>query len=489
MKMIMKKYFIYSLVFSSFLGVLLLAACGTRTGSSTSNPTPTPLPTPIVPEHPIYEVQRGTVVKALEFIGRVSPVLEEELFFKSDGFVGEVFFGRGDEVQQGELLAELAISDLQNRLAQQEIALQTSEVNLVKAEQLIEDQLLEAEINLEKLQLQLEQDEVIDSSSRFVSSQVNLQAANRELADAQDAYDVAWEPARDWELNFHEPSCLPGQGGGVPCTGQPMKERLENERAATEQRLARAQGNLTVSRADYNDAVTSQDAEGYSSQILELDIELAENRIDALNRGVDPLLALDVERVNLEVQDTERQISEARLVAPFSGQLLSAAIRPGDLANAFKTVIVLADPGQLEITAELSGDDMAEMSVGQPATIQLRGRPDSDYEGNVRQLPYPYGGGTVETDEDDTAVRIALSEADLDLEMGELATVIIFLEEKPEALWLPPEALRTFQGRTFVVVRDEDGAQRRVDVRTGIESDDRVEILEGLDEGQIVIGQ
>jgi multidrug efflux pump subunit AcrA (membrane-fusion protein) len=489
MKMINKTYFSYIFVGSLFLGVLLLAACGSSPGSSSSNPTPTPLPTPIVPEKPIYEVQHGTVMKTLEFIGRVSPVLEEELFFKSDGFIGEVFFGRGDDVQEGDLLAELAISDLQNRLAQQEIALQTSEVNLAKAKQLVDDQLLEAAINLEKLQLQLEQDEASNTSSRFVSSQVNLQAANRELADAQDAYDIAWEPARDWELNFHEPSCLPGQGGGIPCTGQPLKERLENERVATEQRVIRAQDNLTIARADYNDTVTTQDADGYSSQILELDIVLAENRIETLDRGVDPLLSLDVERASLEIQDTERQISEARLVAPFSGQLLSAAIRPGDLASAFKTVIVLADLGQLEITAELGGDDLAEMSVGQPATIQLRGRPDSDFAGTVRQLPYPYGGGTVETEEDDTAVRIALSEADLDLEMGELATVIIFLEEKPGALWLPPEALRAFQGRTFVVIRDEDGTQRRVDVRTGIESDDRVEILEGLEEGQIVIGQ
>lgn len=127
----------------------------------------------------MYEVQQGTVVNTLEFIGRVSPVLEKELFFKSDGFVGEVFFGRGDEVQEGDLLAELAISDLQNRLAQQKVTLQTSEVNLAKAVQLIEDQLIEAEINLEKLQLQLEQDEATGSSSRFISSQVNLQAADR----------------------------------------------------------------------------------------------------------------------------------------------------------------------------------------------------------------------------------------------------------------------------------------------------------------------
>ena len=64
----------------------------------------------------------------------------------------------------------------------------------------------------------------------------------------------------------------------------------------------------------------------------------------------------------------------------------------------------------------------------------------------------------------------------------------IVLEEKQDVLWLPPAAIRRFQGRNFVVVQD-GVAQRRVDVRIGIESEERVEILEGLTEGQVVIGE
>jgi multidrug efflux pump subunit AcrA (membrane-fusion protein) len=40
----------------------------------------------------------------------------------------------------------------------------------------------------------------------------------------------------------------------------------------------------------------------------------------------------------------------------------------------------------------------------------------------------------------------------------------------------------------FVVVQDED-VQRRVDVKLGIQTPDRVEVEEGLEEGQIVVGQ
>ena len=472
------------------VGLIFLVACGrSGQGGTSAQATPTPLPTPVVPDKPVYAVEQGTVVKTLEFTGRVSPVLEQELFFKTDGFVGEVYFARGDQLGSGELLAELEIGDLQNLLAQHQVALETAELTLSKAKQTLDDQQLEAEINLEKLQLQLEQDQAEPDTARVTSAQVNLQQAERELGDAQKAYDIAWEPARDWELQIRAPSCLPGQGDAVPCSGVPMKDRLENERNATVIRLAKAQDSLRVAQAEYSDTFASRDAGDITGKILEKDIELAEHRIEQLERGVDPLLALDVERAQLEIDDTQRRIDEARLVAPFDGQLLSVSVHPGDGATAFKTVAVLADPDELEITAELGSEELGEMSVGQQATIRLRNRPEEDLAGEVRSLPYPYGGGTVETSDEDTAVRVAFDDPAVDLELGELATVIIILEEKEGVLWLPPAAIRTFQGRNFVVVQDEDGSQRRVDVRLGIESDDRVEILEGLAEGQVVVGE
>lgn len=470
--------------------ILLLTACSLEgQGSASSGATPTPLPTPIVPEKPLYTVEQGTVVNTLEFTGRVSPVLEEELFFKSDGFVADVYVDRGDQVSAGELLAELEIGDLQNRLAQQQLALQTAELTLDKAEETAADQLLEAQINLDKLNLQLEREQANPGSARTTAAAVSLEAAQRELADAQEAYDTAWEPARDWELNMTKPSCLPGQGGAVPCTGLPLRDQLESERAATERRLAAAEDSLAIARADYSDAFASRSADAYSAQILEKDIELAEHRIEQLQRGVDPLLTLDMERTRLEIAATNQQIGDAQLIAPFDGEVLSVALGPGDSANAFRTVIVLADPGALEVTAELGSDQLREMSVGQAATISLRSRPEDEMTGFVRQLPYPYGGGTAETNEDDTAARIAFDDPNVPLEMGELATVVIVLEEKSDALWLPPAAIRTFQGRDFVVVQNTDGSQQRVDVRLGIESEERVEILEGLERGQTVVGE
>ena len=149
--------------------------------------------------------------------------------------------------------------------------------------------------------------------------------------------------------------------------------------------------------------------------------------------------------------------------------------------------MVLADPSELEVTAELGVEDLSDMALSQEAQITLRNRPEEAFGGSVRQLPYPYGGGTTDGSDDDPAVHIAVAE-DVVLALGELATVVIVLEEKENVLWLPPAAIRTFQGRDFVVVQLDEG-QQRVDVLLGIESDERIEILQGLEEGQIIVGE
>ena len=98
-------------VFISLLAflTLLLSGCSlmpeSQVGGTSSNdaPTPTPIPTSIVPMQPRYEVKRGEVVDELTFQGRISPVIEEELFFRANGVVRSIFAKRDDMVEEGAL--------------------------------------------------------------------------------------------------------------------------------------------------------------------------------------------------------------------------------------------------------------------------------------------------------------------------------------------------------------------------------------------------
>jgi multidrug efflux pump subunit AcrA (membrane-fusion protein) len=132
---------------------------------------------------------------------------------------------------------------------------------------------------------------------------------------------------------------------------------------------------------------------------------------------------------------------------------------------------------------------MRQLSEGQAATVVPVEDPGQELDGTILSLPYPYGSGGSATglEEEDRATHLQVEFEDLAVEPGDLVRVTVVLERKSAALWLPPAAVRTFEGRKFVVVQEGAG-QRSVDVTLGIESDDRVEIVDGLEEGDVVIG-
>ena len=85
-------------------------------------------------------------------------------------------------------------------------------------------------------------------------------------------------------------------------------------------------------------------------------------------------------------------------------------------------------------------------------------------------------------------VHIRLEDPAIDLEFDSLVRVVILLEEAEDALLVPKSVVRNYMGRKFVRVLEGD-SRREVDVVVGIEGDTHVQILKGLEEGQIVIGR
>jgi HlyD family secretion protein len=493
-----------------------LTACGlTGSQAGSAEATPTPLPTPIVPEKPMYTVQVGTVVQTLEFTGRASPVLEQELFFETNGNVSEVFVARGDWVQAGDVLAELNIDDLQTQLSQKMVSLEMAELKMEQAQIEATEAITTALMNLDEAQDNLESvkttsaNDLVEAQAAVESAEVSLESAKLNLTIVQKSDTVSKNVRdREFEHTWYENNY--GTFLKKYERGEETKARLElewNALLAAKERLdsARAQAALALSEAEAKITQAEEtlrqarvhlaELQGQPSvQDAEADLQQAELDYEQAVADADPesynlkLLALDLEQTRLDIEDLEDQIANARLIAPFEGQILSLNVKAGDSAEAFSAVGVLADPNELEITAELGSEELSQMALNQQAVITLRNRPGEAFNGTVLQLPYPYGGGTVDTGDDDTAVHVAI-EGDVDLELGELATVSIVLEEKENVLWLPPAAIRTYQGRDFVVIQLDDGSQKRVDVLVGIVTDERVEMVAGVEEGQVIVGE
>mgnify|MGYP005840776875 CR=1 FL=1 len=434
----------------------ILAGCG---GAGREEATPTPMPTAAVPSKPIYKVERGLVVEELKFTGRIAPVQEEQLFFRTDGRVAMVAVEQGAKVKKGDLLAELEVSDLQNQLAQAQLNLDAAELRLKNAEQSSAEQRTQLEIALETARLRLAQAKVKDPAPSVTIAAANRDKAAAAVQAAQAAYDVRAQ--------------RPGAAGSPEAAS-----------------LQRATLDYEIAKAQYELALQNQKAWEYDLQILEQAVRAAELNLQKVLVPTDPLLAQEVAKARLVVERLQAQAANARLVAPFDGEVTMVAAYAGRTINAYRPAIGVAAPGALEISADLMSDAMARLSIGQECTITLVNYPGREFHGRIRRLPYPYGTGgstSAAITEEDRSTRISIDDADVTLEKGALVRVAVTLQRKENALWLPPGAIRTFSGKDFVLVLDGEG-QRRVPVKLGIRGEDQVEIESGVTEGQVVIG-
>jgi multidrug efflux pump subunit AcrA (membrane-fusion protein) len=119
-----------------------------------------------------------------------------------------------------------------------------------------------------------------------------------------------------------------------------------------------------------------------------------------------------------------------------------------------------------------------------PVTATLATSAGKLFAGAIRQMPYPYGSGNNAGE-----TRITLNEfpAEGGYKLGDTMAIVVVVQHKRAVLWLPPEAIRAIGGRTFVVIPSGSDEQR-VDVKLGVQTQERVEITAGLAEGQSVIG-
>lgn len=201
------------------------------------------------------------------------------------------------------------------------------------------------------------------------------------------------------------------------------------------------------------------------------------------------LAQISYREAELSMLDLEDVVATSQLIAPVDGVLLSLIITEGRGVDAYKDVAVVADINNLEVSAELTSTDMSRLEEGLVVSAELFGTPGESVTGFIRRLPYPYGGGgNTDIQDQDPSVRVQLDRpiTELGWRQGDMIKVTVVLQRKGDVLWLPPQAIRTFEGRKFVVVQ-EGSLQQRVDIKTGIIATDRVEITDGLKEGQIIV--
>jgi RND family efflux transporter MFP subunit len=479
-------------VFVFGLGLMFLGS-SCSTAPSEEQATPTPIPTPIIPTKPTYDVKRGEITHILQFNARVAPTTEEELFFRSSGRVRNVYVAKEDQVSEGQILADLEILDnLERQYQADTLALRKSEIYAENAQ-----------YSFELFKLSIASPELQEATARL-----ELAEAEKAVADAERAYNITLSTASQADIDaayaqmiIAEEALDKARDAFKPYENKPEDNLL---RAQFQSRLSAAQQRYDATVRTYNGMISTSST--YDQTVAAADFARAEARLADAQQKLELVLSgvgyqqelslkenevelaqISLQEARLGIQDLEQTIADAQLIAPFDGSVLSLGVSDGKGVEAYNVYAVVADLNNLEISADLSSSDTVDLEEGMAVSAVLANRPGDVYTGHIRRLPY-FGASTTGEDEDKTTrIVLDINPQEVDLEVGDLMRVTVILEQKDNVLWLPPQAIRTFEGRKFVVIQEGE-YQARVDVKIGIEAEDRVEILEGLDEGQIVIG-
>ncbi|MCA9975370.1 MAG: efflux RND transporter periplasmic adaptor subunit, partial [Anaerolineales bacterium] len=315
--------------------------------------------------------------------------------------------------------------------------------------------------------------------------------AERNLADAQAAYDTAYDPGRDWELNDSRHA-----------------DALEAERERADAALLQAQESLQIANLNYSATVSSVNHSSSTSaqsnllsaqQALvtaqtgptEEEIEAAQMSVRQAELALQQVKlnqeanVLSLEQAQLTVESAEEAVEQTTLLAPVDGTVTAVNYSVGESASG--TVIVLADLEQPVLEVYLDETDMTMVGLGYEVEVVFDALPEETFTGQVVLIdPQLVNESGI------TAVR-ALVELNADsfakpqtLPVGLNATVEVIGGRTENAVLVPVEALREISTGQYAVFVMENGEPKMRLVTVGLMDFTYAEITSGLEVGEEV---
>ena len=357
----------------------------------------------------------------------------------------------GTVVKKGDLLVELDSSTLRENVTKQRITVAGSEAKLaqskadLKTAELTLTEYTEGKFNEDKMTI----DNEISSSNEKVRTESDNVSFNQKLFER-----------------------------GYITESQVKAGEYALEQAMNEQKIAKTKMDVL---------------EKFTSQKMIVQYEAAIETAKAKVKSDEESLDLDRERlVHLELQ-----LERCKVTAPQNGQVVYYMPRWGgeeDLIKEGKKVferqimLRLPDPSQMQVKGLVNEANIRLIKIGQLATVRLEAFPNQVFSGVVKLVnDYPepgnWMGGSMSKE---YMTTITILDAPDGIKPGLTAEAKVVVDEISSALQLPVQAVFEYGKKTYCVTY-HDGQWDKHEVKTGPSNDKQVVILEGLNEGDLVV--
>ena len=202
------------------------------------------------------------------------------------------------------------------------------------------------------------------------------------------------------------------------------------------------------------------------------------------------LVASTRERLRLwDVTDAQMATLERRgkaepvltVYAPSSGIVMKREALPGKYVEPGSTLYEVADLSTVWISADIYESEVAAVKLNQPAAVTFAAYPGETFRGTVS---YIYS--TLNAEARTVRVRVEMPNPELRLKPGMFGTVTL-VTDAARMLVVPKEAVLDTGLRQLVFLDRGQGRYEQASVKLGHRSQDEVEVMEGLNEGDRIV--
>ena len=210
-------------------------------------------------------------------------------------------------------------------------------------------------------------------------------------------------------------------------------------------------------------------------------LEDAEARYNASSAQVDVAKA-QVMQTQARLDELKITLNNTVILSPVDGFVGKRTLDPGAFAGANTPVISVVDIDSVRLIANLVEKDFRRVTPGVEAMVEVDAFPGETFGGKVSRVSPVFDPATRTA-----GLEIEVPNPGYRLKPGMYARVRLTVDRRPNALTVPRNAVVDNDGKRGVFLIDDGNVARFNMVRTGLQDGEKVEILEGLSDGQRVI--
>ncbi len=439
-------------------GVILVAGITYVTMGRSNNPES-------VAEYTV-NITRQNVNLQIQASGTVEPIQSVNISPKNPGILQRLLVDQGVILKKGQLLAVMENEELFAAGAQAEARLKEAQASLQETD-------IKIQGDIQKLSAQLVQANArLEEANRRIPQQIAQ--ARSQLKEKKSRLILA-------ETQFRRNEMLLKEG----AISQDQLDQLENQYF-----VAQADIQETLQRLEELKTTQNPEIERLQAAAREIQIAIEERRLTGKSEL--ERLKANAQAIQANLEIAKIQYEDTFITAPFDGIVTQRFATEGafvtpttsasSTASATSSSIIALARG-LEIIAKVPEIDLSQIAIGQPVEIVADAYPDQVFEGVVKSIAPE---AIVEQNVTSFEVKVDMITGQEQL-LSKMNVEMNFLGKQLEnILVVPTVAIVTEEGKTGVMIPDENNEPEFKPVTIGISVDNQTQILSGVSSGEEV---